>query len=162
MAVLHVVAQEIEAELVVGAVGDVRPVGVVTRPVVHVVLDDANGESQRMIDRTHPLGVAPRQVIVHRDHVHALAREAVQVHGQGGDQGLALTRFHLRDTAFVQYHAAHQLHVEVPHVEQAPGDFPRHGKGIRQQTVERRAIIQLLPEGMGAAAQVVERQVRQR
>ena len=70
-----------------------------------------------MVDRPHPLGVAPGQVVVDRDHVGALAGERVQVGGQRGHQGLALAGRHLRDLPGVEHHAAHQLDVEVAHVD---------------------------------------------
>ena len=37
------------------------------------VLDHADGEAERLVDRRHPFGVATRQVIVDGHHVHALA-----------------------------------------------------------------------------------------
>ena len=44
--VLHVVAQIVEAELVVGAVGDVGGVGVGALAVVEAVHDDADGQAE--------------------------------------------------------------------------------------------------------------------
>jgi len=38
----------------------------------------------------HPLGVALGQVVVHRDHVHAVAGQRIQVAREGRDQRLAL------------------------------------------------------------------------
>ena len=73
----HVVAQVVEAELVVGAVGDVarvlRPLLV---PVVVAGDDETDGEAEPAVDLTHPLGVALDQVVVDRDEVHALAGRA--------------------------------------------------------------------------------------
>ena len=56
--VLHVVAQIVEAELVVGAVGDVAGVGALALLVVDAVDDVADGEAEEAIDLAHPLGVA--------------------------------------------------------------------------------------------------------
>ena len=47
---LHVVAEVIEAELVVRAVGDVGSVGLLPLGVVQIVLDDADGHAQEPID----------------------------------------------------------------------------------------------------------------
>ena len=49
--VLHVVAQVVEAELVVGAVGDVCAVGGAALLVVEIVHDYADGEAQAAIER---------------------------------------------------------------------------------------------------------------
>ena len=78
---LHVVAQVVEAELVVGSVGDVGGVSGAALVVVEVVDDDADGEAEELVDLAHPLGVALGQVVVHRDHVDAVAGQRVQVAG---------------------------------------------------------------------------------
>ncbi len=86
--------------------------------------------------RAHPLRVALGQVVVDGDHVHAVAGERVQIHGQGGDQRLAFAGLHFRDPALVQHHAADELHVEVPHVERAASGFADDRKGFGQNFVE--------------------------
>ncbi len=61
---LHVVAEVVEAELVVGAVGDVGGVGFTALLVVEVVDDDTDGEAEEAVDLAHPLGVALGEVVV--------------------------------------------------------------------------------------------------
>ena len=143
---LHVVAQVVEAELVVRPVGDVGAVGLLALAVVHAVLDDAHGEAQEAVEPAHPLGVALGQVVVDGDHVDALAGERVQVGGQGGDEGLALARLHLRDHPAVQHHPADELDVEVAHVEHAPAALAHDREGLGQQVVEARALREPLAE----------------
>ncbi len=121
--VLHVVAQIIEAELVVGAEGDVRAVGGAALRVVQVVHDHAHREAQHFVDRAHPFGVAPGQVIVDGDDVDALAGERVEIGGKGGDERFSFARFHFGDFAVVQHDSADELHVEVAHAEGAPARF---------------------------------------
>ena len=94
---LHVVAQVVEAELVVRAVGDVAAVGDLALLVVQLVLDDADRQAEEAVDAAHPLGVAAGEVVVDGDDVNALAFERVQVGGQGGDQRLAFAGLHLGD-----------------------------------------------------------------
>ena len=134
---LHVVAQVVEAELVVGAVGDVGGVGLAALFVVQIVHDDADGQAEEAIELAHPLGVAFGQVVVDRDHVHAASAERVQIHRQGRDQRLAFAGLHFGDLALVQHHAADQLHVEVAHVEHAAPGFADHGEGFHQKLVQR-------------------------
>jgi len=55
---LHVVAEVVETELVVGAVGDVGGVCLAALIVREVVDDDADGEAEEAVDLSHPLGVA--------------------------------------------------------------------------------------------------------
>ena len=134
---LHVVAEVVEAELVVGAVGDVAAVHLLPLGRFHLRLDRPDGHSQPAEERAHPLGVAAGQVVVDRDDVHALAVQRVEIGGQGGDQRLALAGDHLGDVAAVQDHPAHELHVEVPHVEEPPARLAAGRERLGQQVVER-------------------------
>ncbi len=137
---LHVVAQVVEAEFVVGAVGDVGGVGVAAFVVAEVVDDDADGEPEELVDLAHPFGVALGQVVVDRDDVDAVAGERVEIAGKGGDEGFAFAGFHFRDLALVQNHAADQLHVEVAHLDAAPAGFADDCEGFGQDLVESGAL----------------------
>ena len=133
----HVVAQVVEAELGVGAVGDVGLVGGAALVVGHHVLDHADRDAERLVDRPHPVGVAAGQVVVDRDQVHVHAGEGVQVERQRGHQRLALAGLHLGDAALVQHHAADQLDVEVAQADASRLEASRtHGEGLGQQVVE--------------------------
>ena len=152
---LHVVAQVVEPELVVRAVGDVARVGDLPLGVVEIVLDDADRHAQEPVDLAHPLRVAPGEVVVHRDDVDALAFERVEIGRQRGDEGLALAGLHLGDLALVEHGAADQLHVEVPHVEHAASGLAYDGKRLGQQVVERLALGEALAELRGLGAQLL-------
>ncbi len=155
---LHVVAQVVEAELVVGAVGDVGTVGLAALGVVHLVQDAAGGQAEEAVDLAHPLDVAAGQVVVDRDHDHALAGERVQVDRQGRGRGLALAGLHLGDAALVQDHAADQLDIVVALAEHAAGRLANHGKGLGQQFVDRGALGKALAELDRLAGQLAVRE----
>ena len=104
----------------------------------------ADREAQAQIERAHPLHVAAGEVVVDRDDVDALAFEGVQIGRQRGDQRLAFAGHHFGDRAAVQHHAADELHVEVPHVQEAAAPFAADGKGFDQHVVERFAGLQPL------------------
>ena len=127
----HVVAQVVETELVVGAVGDVGRVGRLTRRLVEVRHDDAGAQAQELVHLAHPVAVATGQVIVHRHDVHTAPGECVQVGRQRGDQGLALAGAHFGDLALVQHHAADQLHIEMAHAQHPAGRLAHQGEGFR-------------------------------
>ena len=120
----HVVAQVVEAELGVGAVGDVGGVGRALLLVGLHVLQHADGEAEGGVDRAHPLGVAAGEVVVDGDDVDALAGERVEHDGERAGQRLALAGLHLGDRAGVEDHAADHLDVEVAHAH-ACGARPR-------------------------------------
>ena len=115
--------------------------------------DHADGQAPGLVDAAHPFRVALGQVVVDRDHVHALARERVQIHRQRRDQRLAFTGFHFGDFAAMQHDAADQLHVEMPHVENAASGFAHRGERGNQNVVQRGALRQLLFERDGLRGQ---------
>src|ERR1700733_2050669 len=133
---LHVVAQIVEAELVVGAIGNIGGVGFTALLIVEVVNDDAHAEAEETIQFAHPLGVALGQIVIHRDNMHAASAQGVQINGQSGDQGFSFAGLHFRDLALVQNHATDQLHIEVAHVQNATATFANHGEGFFQKLIE--------------------------
>ena len=128
MAVLHdlagllrhaVVAQVVEAELRVRAVGDVA---LVLRPAlirIHRILDATDGEPEVLVKMAHPRRVAEREVVVDRDELHVLPGERVQVERHRRHERLAFARLHLGDLALVKDDAADELHVKGNHI---PGE----------------------------------------
>ena len=133
----HVVAQVVEAELVVRAVGDVA---VVLRALLvgrGVVGDDhADLQAEEAVQPAHPLRVEAGEVVVDGDEVHAAARERVQVARQRRDEGLALAGLHLRDPTEVQRRAAHHLDVEVALAEHPLARLADRRERLREQVVE--------------------------
>ena len=115
----HVVAQVIETELGVGAVGDVCLVGRTLELERHVVLEQTDGHTQILIDTTHPLGVTLGQVVVDGNDVHALAGDGIEVAGQRRNECLALAGLHLGNMTLMKRHGANELYVKVTHARDA-------------------------------------------
>ena len=136
----HVVAQIVETELVIGAVGDIGGVGGALLLGLHVRQVDAHRHAEELEDLPHPFGVAIGEVVVDRDDVHALAGQRVEVRGQRRHQRLALAGLHLGDLAVMQHHAAQHLHVEVAHAQRALGGLAHHRERLGQQLVDARAV----------------------
>ena len=89
-----------------------------------------------LVQRTHPLGVTLGQVVVHGDHMHALAGQRIEEDRKRRDEGLALTGRHFGDAAplflvglegTVQDDTADELHVVMDHV---PGDLVAAGEPV--------------------------------
>ncbi len=150
----HVVAQVVETELVVGAVGDVGRVLPAALLGLHLGQDHANLEAEELVHPAHPLGVALGQVVVDRDDVHALAGQRVQVRGQQRGQRLAFTGPHLRDVAQVDGAATHQLDVEVPLAEDPVRGLAHGGERLREELVQSLAVLVALLELVGHAAEL--------
>ena len=151
----HVVAQVVEAELVVRAVGDVGGVRHAALGRRHLRQDRADVHAEEVVDAAHLLRLELGQVVVHRHHVHAAAGDRVQVRRQGRDERLALTGLHLGDVAEVQRRAAHELDVEVPLAEDALAGLADRGERLGQQRLERLAVRVPLLEVGGLALQLV-------
>ena len=151
----HVVAQVVEAELGVGAVGDVAGVLDLPRRVVVGVLDRGDADPERVVDRLHPFGVAAGQVVVDGDDVDAVAGQRVEEDRQGRGQRLALAGLHLGDRPVVQHHAADQLHVEMALADAAPRRLAGQREGLGQQVVERLAAAGALAQRVGLGAQLL-------
>ncbi len=152
--VRHVVAQVVEAELVVGPVGDVGVVG--DAPLVgrHLRQDDPDLQAQEAVHPAHPLAVALGQVVVDGDDMDALAAQRVEVGRQHAGQGLALTGLHLGDVAQVQRGRAHHLHVERALVQHPPRGLAGHGERLGQQVVEGLPLVEALAELVGLGPQL--------
>ncbi len=142
----HVVAQIIEAEFVVGAVGDVGPVGRLAGLIIEAVDDHSHREAEEGVEPAHPFGVATGQIVVDRDHMHPPAGKGVEIDRQGGDQGLSLAGSHFRDFTLMENHAAEELDIEMAHPQHPAGGLPHHRKGLGQQIVEGGAAGQPLLE----------------
>ncbi len=153
---LHVVAQVVEPEFVIRAVGDVAGVCHLAFGVGEIVLDDADRHAEEAIDLAHPLGVAAGEIVVHGDDVHALAVERVQIDGQRRDERLAFARLHLGDLSLVENRAADELHVEMAHPEHPSPRFADDGKRLGHEVVDRLALGEPFAEfdGLGPEALV--------
>ncbi len=154
----HVVAQIVEAELVVGAVENVGPVrlGALDRsPVVEAIVavrrgileggivdaaelvaDHTDADPERVVDRPHPTAAEAREIVVGGDEVDALAGERVEVERQGGDERLPFAGPHLGDPAGVEDDTARQLDVEVPLPIGALARLADGGECLRQEVIE--------------------------
>ena len=157
----HVVPEVVKAELVVGAVGDVGGVCVLLGLSHDAVDHQTHGEAHEAVHLAHPLGVALGKIVVDGDDVDSLARQGVQIGGEGGHQGLALAGAHLRDTALVQDDAADELYPVGAHSKNTPGGLPAGGEGLGQDVVQRLAVCQTLLElgGLGLELGVGQRLV---
>ena len=133
---LHVVAQVVEAELVVRAVGDVGRISRTPLFIVEIVHDHSDRQTEEAIQPAHPLRVAFRQIVVDRNHVHAATAQRIEIYRKGCDQRFAFAGLHFRNRALMQDHSADQLHVEVPHVQNTAPGLADHRKRLDQDFVQ--------------------------
>ncbi len=145
----HVIAQVIEAEFVIGAVGDIGGVGAAPLIVVDAVYDDAGRQAEELIQLAHPCRITRGQIVIDGDHMHATSGQRIQIDRQGSHQRFTFTGFHFRNLALMQDHAADELHVVMAHTEYAFRCLATNSKGFRQQVIQRFALFQALFEFAG-------------
>ena len=146
---LHVVAQIVEAKLVVGAIGDVRGVGLPAFAVLHAVLDQPHADAEQVVDVAHPLAVTFGEVIVGGDDMHSLAGKRVEVGRQGGGQGFSFPGFHFGDHALVQPDSADHLHVEMTFANDPLAGFADQGESLGEQVVKRFSLLPAVLQRLG-------------
>ena len=110
------------------------------------MLNDADAQAEKLVEPPHPLRVASGQVVVDGDDVNAFASERVQIAGQRGDQRLSFTGLHFGDLALMQHIATDELHVEVPHVQDALAGFARTAKASGRMSSSGRTVLEPLFE----------------
>ncbi len=142
----HVVAQVVETQLVVRGVGDVAGIGLTLLLTGLPGADHADRQPEEAEDASHPVRIAPCEIVVDGDDVHALAGQRIEIGGERRDQRLAFAGAHLGDLAVMQHRTADQLDVEVAHVEHAPARLAHHGEGIRLDLIERLTLAQALAQ----------------
>ncbi len=155
------IAEEIEAELLGGAVGQVAGVGLAALGLGLLGLDGADGEAEGLIDGAHPLGVAAGEVVVDGGEMAALAGQRVEIHGERGGEGLAFAGLHLDDGAVEHGDAAKHLDVEVAHVECAPSGLTHKCEGFGHEAGEGFAAAGAVAQAEATLAEVVVAELEQ-
>ena len=128
----EIVPQVVEAKFVIGRISNVGIVSVAFLVLCLTALRYADREAQELVNRSHPVRVALRQIFVDGHNVDALSTDRVQVGGQCRHQGLTLAGTHFGDIAIVQYHAADELHIEWPQAEGAQRCFSGYRERFRK------------------------------
>ena len=93
----QLIAQHVEADLVDRRVGDVALVCRATLLGARFTGHPADGDAQRLQQRTHPLGVAAGQIVVDGHDVNVPTAQRVAGRGDRSGQRLALTGCHFDD-----------------------------------------------------------------
>ena len=139
----HVVAQIVEAELIVCSVSDVSVVlGSLVGAVAITSKDETHLKTQPAVNLAHPLGITPGEIIIDGYDVDTLAGDAIEIDRQGRREGLALACLHFGDPPEVKGRAANQLFVIMTLAQHALGCFAHNGERLDQQIVRLFALIE--------------------
>ena len=100
--------------------------------------DHPEADTEEVEGRAHPLWVAPGQVVVDRDDVHATTGHRVEDRGHRGHERLAFAGLHFRDPALVKDGRADELDVEGAHPDGPSHRLADHREDLRGDVVEAR------------------------
>ncbi len=134
---LHVVPQIVKPKLVVGAVSDVRAVGIFPFLIRKFMGDHAYGKPKEFVDGPHPFRVTFGKVVIDGDHMDTLACQGVEADREGRHEGLSFTCLHFSDFPLVKNDPADELDIEMTFPQDPAGRFTHHGKDLRKDIVER-------------------------
>ena len=151
----HVGAQVVEAEFVIGAVGNIAAVCRLFIFLRHAGNDDAGREAEKAVKLAQFFAVAAGEVVVDGNDVYAFAGKCVQVHRQRRYQCFPFTGAHFRNFALMQDDTADHLYVVMAQAEYTLARFAHHSKRFRQELVQRFALAQALAEFDGFCFQRV-------
>ena len=107
---------------------------------------------------SHPLRVTFRQIVIDGNDMYALAFQSIQIRRQQAGLCLTFTGPHLGNTPLMQHDTADQLHTVVLRLQDPAGRLPHRGISLRQQTVQRLAVLQSLSVFFRLIAQLLVRQ----
>ena len=127
------VAEKIEAELRGRGVGHVAPVRGLPFLASHPLADDSNRQPEEGEDAAHPFGIAPREIVVRGEDVHAGLRPAVPDDRGNGGEGLSLAGLHLDDRASGEGQGRLELDLEELEAEHPPSRLRCRGHDLGQR-----------------------------
>ena len=162
----ELIPEVIEADFIGRAIGDVALVSGAAFLAGHVLLHDADRQSESPIDAAHPGGITSRQVVVGGEDVNAQAASREPGNGGNSRHGLAFASLHLDDLAIGQ--RQRRLHLHVEQLEpQLPGcEHRRGGNDARERCLLLYRLIKLTIRHRGQPAllspNVIDRRHRAR
>ncbi len=155
----HVVTKIIKTVLIVCDIGDVTVVLGTALIILHAVQNASYGQTQELMNLSHPARVTARQIIIDGDDVHSSSREGVQISRHRGYEGFSFTGLHLRDTSLMKNDSADNLNSVGFHTQYTFCRLPYGCKCFRQKVIQclaaRQAVLVLLR--LGAKLIVAER-----
>ena len=149
------VAEEVEAELLRGAVGNVALVGFAALVGLLLRLNDADVHPERAVNRAHQLGVAGGEVVVDGREEGAFPGQRSQVERRGRGERFSFAGLHFDDGAVENRDSAQNLNVEVAHSERSIPGFAHQGERFRQDFRQRFAAPSAVPQREAPFAQLV-------
>ena len=142
----HVITQIIKAQLVVGHIGDIAAIGLLSLLGAHAIQNNAYRQSHEGIDLSHPLRVTLRQIVIDSNNVNALAFQCIQINRQRSYQSLTFTGLHLRDSSLMKNDTTDQLNPEGLHIQCSLRTLTDCRKGFRKKIIQSFAFTQALAE----------------
>ena len=149
----HVVAEEVEADLVIGAVGDIACVSLAALSGRLIMNDQADRQAEEAENLTHPFRVTFCEVVVDGNDMDTFTLECVEVCGEGFDHGFTFTGTHLSDTALMEDDTAKDLNGVMFHIQDAGAGLTADSESVGEDSIERFTVDQTTAEVIGLGAE---------
>ena len=98
----QLVPQHVKTNLIHRAIHNVSGIGFTTLARIQLLGDTRHRQPKKLHQRAHPLRVALRQIVIHRDRMHAFTHQAKPSGRHRAHQRLALTSGHVNHIALKQ------------------------------------------------------------
>ena len=101
----HVITQVVKAEFVICTVSNICSIGSLTIREVHIMHNQANRQTEELVNTAHILAVAACQIIIDSYNMHAFAGQCIQIYRSSSYQGFTFTGTHFGNFAAMQHYA---------------------------------------------------------
>ena len=102
----HVITQVVKAEFVIGTVSNVCSICSLTVGEIHVMHNQANRQTEELVNTAHILAVAACQIIIDSYNMHAFAGQCIQIYRCSSYQCFTFAGTHLGNFTAMQHYAA--------------------------------------------------------
>ena len=136
----HIIPQVVKPEFIVGSVGDIFSVGLVSFNFIHIMLNRSYFKTEKIKDWAHPLCVSFGKIIVHCDDMNAISFQRVQIGRKRSNQSLSFPCLHLSYFPLVKNNAAHKLNIKGTHIDGPFTDFADDCKSFDEKVIKSRSL----------------------
>ena len=142
----HIITEIVEAEFVIRSVRDIAGVGLLSLFDGHIALNGADCEPKSAVDRSHPLHVATREIVVDGNDMDTRTRQGIEIGRKCGDQRFSFAGDHFSDLPGVEYHSSYELDIVVPHFQISTSRLTTGRECLTEQGIECLSSPEPLPE----------------
>ena len=145
----HVVTKVIESKFIIRYICDITSVCCTALFRFHIVKNNTNSQSEKLMNFTHPLSISFCQVVVDCYDVNTFTFQCIQICRKCRNKGLTFTSLHLCDTALMKNDTTNDLYTIMFHTKNSFRAFTYDCKSLRKKIIQCLALAQTFLELSG-------------